>query len=214
MYLMDTHVHSRRYSLCGTQSMEDNIRRAAELGLHGFCITEHHHRWHEEEIEEARQRAGDIELVILPGQEVTCVGEYGRGNGDLIVFGCREQFAAQTSVDGLIERVHEVGGIVIAAHPMRDGMGVGEAAFELVGLDGFEVYNLNQSFEQSERALEIADELDLIPTAGSDAHAAHQLGLYTMAFADPVRTEAEFIEALRARAFSIDHNLTGSPHPV
>lgn len=212
MYLIDTHVHSRRYSLCGTQSMEDNIRRAAELGLHGFCITEHHHRWDEEEIEEAKRRTGREELVIIPGQEVTCVGGYGESNGDFLIFGCREQFAPQTSAEGLIQRVHGAGGLLIAAHPMRAGMGIGERVYGLVGLDGFEVCNINHSVEACERAMELAAELDLIPTAGSDAHAAHQLGRYSMGFAEPVRTESEFIGALRARAFTLDHNLSSSPH--
>jgi len=214
MYLIDTHVHSRRYSLCGTQSMEENIRQAVALGLHGFCITEHHHRWDEEEIEEARQRAGHEELVIIPGQEVTCVGSHEEGGGDFLVFGCREQFAPQTSVRGLIQTVHAAGGIVIAAHPLRPGMGIGERAYELPELDGFEVFSPNHSPEACERSRQIAADLHLIPTAGSDAHAAHQLGRRTMAFTQPLRTEAEFIRALRARAFSLDHNLESSPHPA
>lgn len=214
MYLIDTHVHSRRYSLCGTQSMEENIRQAVALGLHGFCITEHHHRWDEEEIQEVKRHAGHEELVVLPGQEVTCLGHCGESSGDFLVFGCREQFAPQTSMEGLIQRVHAAGGMVIAAHPLRAGMGIGERAHDLPGLDGIEVYSLTQSTDACQRARRMAAELGLIPTAGSDAHAAHQLGRYSMAFSEPVRTEAEFIRALRDRAFTLDHNRTSSPHPA
>jgi hypothetical protein len=201
--LIDTHVHTRRYSLCAVQSMEDAIEAARGAGLDGFCITEHHHRWDEAEIAEAQRAGGGEDLIILPGQEITCVGPEGQPQGDYLVFGCPQTLPARCPVQDIIEAAHADGGLVIAAHPLRRGMGAGDLVYELPGLDGIEVYNQNHSPEDCERIAGMADALGLIPTAGSDAHAPGQVGQFAMNISGPVRSERDFVEALRRREFEL-----------
>ncbi len=206
MALIDTHVHTRHYSLCAMQSLAEAVEAAAAAGLDGFCLTEHHHRWADDDIAEVQRAVGRDDIAVIPGQEISCVGPDGHAQGDYLVFGCRETLPARRPVHEIIAAAHTEGALVIAAHPLRLGMGAGDLVHHLPDLDGIEVYNQNHTQAECERVARIAEQLGLIPTAGSDAHTVGQMGQFAMAFATPVRNERELIAALRARAFDLRQN--------
>lgn len=70
-----------------------------------------------------------------------------------------------------INRVHDAGGVVVAAHPGRTGLTDEElATFVSWGLDGIEVYYPRHDAAATTRFLELAQRLDVLVTGGSDDH--------------------------------------------
>ncbi len=78
----------------------------------------------------------------------------------------------------LIYHIRMSEGVPVLFHPKSLKLNYGDT-FDLLcllrkcGLEGLEVYNPNNNEEQTYTYLQIAKELDLVPTVGSDYHAMH-----------------------------------------
>ncbi|MGH2767602.1 MAG: PHP domain-containing protein [Actinomycetota bacterium] len=94
--------------------------------------------------------------------------------------------------------VRRAGGVAVLAHP---GSGARPVAVEIIaslaeaGLAGIEAGHARHTPEEVQRYREVADELDLVPTAGSDCHG----DLYDPVRLGTCRVSREVLEALRAR---------------
>ena len=76
----------------------------------------------------------------------------------------------RTPSGDVIAMVHDLGGVVILAHP---GLSVSDTAIQSlvdVGLDGIEVYHPSHQPPQIEHLTELAVRLKLLTTGGSDSH--------------------------------------------
>ncbi|MBI2389668.1 MAG: PHP domain-containing protein [Deltaproteobacteria bacterium] len=93
-----------------------------------------------------------------------------------------------------IRLIHSAGGAATLAHPEADGIDRARiVALEQLGLDGLEVVRNDQPSPIRERYLQLALELQLVPTGGSDFHdEGGALGGITMSRRD--------LEALAARS--------------
>lgn len=95
-----------------------------------------------------------------------------------------------------IRLIHEAGGVASLAHPAADGIDRNEIeALAAMGLDALEVFRPDQAAPAHHKWLQLAEELALVPTGGSDYHdGPERMGaeLY----------ERRFFEALRARRAS------------
>jgi 3',5'-nucleoside bisphosphate phosphatase len=84
--------------------------------------------------------------------------------------------APSVPVERAIDVVHRAGGAAVFAHPgSRAKGGVREAAVRhaaSVGLDGIEVDHPDHTDDAVRRCVELARELDLVQTSGSDDHGA------------------------------------------
>lgn len=106
------------------------------------------------------------------------------------------------SIGTAIATLHAAGGIAVFAHPgARTAQGVREAAIReahALGLDGIEVDHPDHTDDAVRRCVELAVELQILQTSGSDDHGrggdGNRLGCRTV----PVRT----IERMRERAAS------------
>lgn len=77
---------------------------------------------------------------------------------------------ARTPSADVIAMVHELGGVVLLAHP---GLSVSDATIQSlvdVGLDGVEVYHPSHQPPQIEHLNELAKRLKLLTSGGSDSH--------------------------------------------
>ena len=82
------------------------------------------------------------------------------------------------SAEEVIEKIHDAGGIAIAAHPYdRFRGGVGDLIYKLK-FDGVEVYNGRtlMSRKNIDNIKKISDSLGIAKTGGSDAHSLREIG--------------------------------------
>jgi predicted metal-dependent phosphoesterase TrpH len=202
--VIDLHVHSYPASPCSSNPLERLIEEARAIGLDGICLTDHNHVWDPAEVESLRQQH---DFLILRGNEITT------DQGDILVLGLEEDIQGVIKLEDLRERVVKAGAFMIAAHPFRGFLtfGIGylgltpEKARErplFQGVDAVEVLNSRVSEKENRFASQVAEDLGLPLTGGSDAHKTGEVGRYATRFADPIRNERDLVEALKKGRFS------------
>jgi hypothetical protein len=201
--IFDIHVHSRHYSGCSDIEADDLLMRAEAVGLNGLALTEHGIRWPEKKLRALCRKAGQRDLVLFAGQEITCFSEWKR-EGDFLVFGVEKSLGSNISASELIRIVHGEGGIVVPAHPFKRSRdrktlyGIGNAMLNL-DIDAIELYHPDHDGAALARVKEIAEKKGNLPlTGGSDAHQLDRVGACVTRFHDPVHTEQQFIEAIQS----------------
>ena len=200
---IDLHIHTSPLSACSYIDPHALVRKARRLGLDGICLTEHQVVWHPEEVDDLARVGG---IRIFRGNEYTT------NQGDVLVFGFYEDIKELLLIQELREAVKKVGGYMIAAHPFRGfktfGIGrlhmtVDQACkrkmFEFV--DAIEVHNGKLSTDENDMARNVAAELGLPGTAGSDAHRLDEIGTAVTVFENDIRDEIQLVAALHAGRF-------------
>lgn len=107
---------------------------------------------------------------------------------------------APPAAEDLIALFEAEGGAVVASRPydLDIPFHMGDWIYTLSGLSGVEVFSPSVGELQQNFALEAASFMGVATTGGSDPKGASaELGRYATLFARPVRTQAEFVEALR-----------------
>ena len=203
---IDLHIHTHPRSPCSAINPEDLLQKARRVGLDGLCLTEHQHRWDVGEIDNLSRNGG---LQIFQGNEITT------NQGDILVFGYKEDVRGVVPIQDLRKEVQAAGGLMIAAHPFRGfllfgitqlRMDVEQACqrpvFQYV--DGVEVFNCKLTDPENDMARQVAAHLGLLGVAGSDAHRLDEVGRCVTILEREVHTEKELIEELRARRFTTE----------
>jgi predicted metal-dependent phosphoesterase TrpH len=207
-FTIDIHLHTNRGSADSNLSPNDLISRAKTIGIGAICITEHDNMWN---LEELRDLAAEAGVIVLRGMEVTTeMGHVGAFGLERYVGGIYKLPELRRIVDG-------EGGLLIANHPFRykldprfsfinpdaepiDSSYPDRAAklklFELV--DAIEVLNGACGEDENQFALQVARVLGRPEVAGSDSHSANSIGCVTTLLDHPVKTEREFIDAVKA----------------
>ena len=189
--LYDFHIHTREYSDCSISSAEEICLKAIEAGLTGIALTEHDIWWPLADIQELRYRFP--ELTIFQGIEYSCPeGHFlvflpEPGNGNL---------PGWRSVVELIPLVHNLGGIVIWAHPFRFNK-TRPSWLKHVRPDGMEVASSNMHAQAEIRARGVAAEIGIATFCNSDAHHASLLGNYGNELAFSLTSVEDFITFVR-----------------
>jgi predicted metal-dependent phosphoesterase TrpH len=198
--VIDLHVHSSPASPCSSITVEDLIVEARRIGLGGICLTDHNHCWEAPVLEELRQRNG---YLILGGNEITT------DQGDILVFGLKEDIRGVVRLEELRKKVLHAEGFMVAAHPFRGfltfGIGYLGLTPEKAGarplfraVDAVEVLNSRVSEKENAFAARVAEGLELSVTGGSDAHRGGEVGRYATRLPGPIRDERELIAALKS----------------
>ncbi len=202
---IDLHVHTYPRSQCSSVDPAELIKEAKNIGLDGFCLTEHQVLWDKNEIDELANEEG---IKIFRGNEITTA------QGDVLVFGLEKDIKGIVTIKELHKEVVEAGAFSIAAHPYRGfkifsigqlELGVDQASRKkiLKFVDAIEIRNGRVSKEENEMAEKIAEKFGLIGVAGSDAHINDALGTWIMDFENDINDEKELIEELKAERFTI-----------
>lgn len=196
---IDMHVHTPGSDGFGTpEQYLDAIRRA---GLDGIAITDHHATYTPEGNEIAKYLASEGVLVVRGG-------EYSSAQGHILVYGVAlEELKLGYYADAqtVIARVHEHGGLAVAAHPYHGyKRRMGHAIYKLPGLAGVETRNGNCEWLRNTRmhaqAHAAAKVLQLPTVGGSDAHSTAAIGRCWTQLRRRCTTEAEVLAAIRAGA--------------
>jgi len=171
---MDLHVHTC-YSDDATTTLREVVVYAKKQGLDGVAITDH------DTVEGALKLTQKSKLLIIPGVEITTQ------RGHILALNVTTPIPPRLSPLETIQRIHEVGGIAVAAHPTavyKKGL-----RRQIVSsFDAVEVINSTAFpfFLSTYLGRKLAVRLNLPQTAGSDAHHASGIGFaYTLIEADP-----------------------------
>ncbi|MCX7793472.1 MAG: PHP domain-containing protein [Thermodesulfovibrionales bacterium] len=195
MFRIDLHVHSK-LSGDSDSEPEEIIERAIEIGLDGIAFTEHYSYEASEPVEVLKGKyRGDI--LILRGVE------FSTKEGHCLIFGfdTDKHLKKYTPVEEVLTIVQSSGGIIIPSHPFRGVNSIGERIRSLRGLFAIEGYNGYNMHPYNVKAVEIAQELGIPFTGGSDAHEPHEVGQCYTEFLERV-TEENFITLLKAGRYT------------
>lgn len=205
--LIDLHTHTSHSSPCSCMTAEALIEAAIRAGLDGVAVTEH------SACEGARvaQEIGRLKY----GFPVFC-GVEAKATifGDVLVFGCCQDFAPRIEWIALRSIVQAAGGVLIPAHPFRrwdrcalwNHLETAELSLDdrlarngiFQGLTAVEVQNAGCKPEENARAAELARLLALPGVGGSDAHWPAMVGRAATRFPAKITTDAELVAALKS----------------
>jgi predicted metal-dependent phosphoesterase TrpH len=197
---IDLHVHTQRHSPCSKIDPELLIYQAVNAGLDGLVITEHEYQWQEEDLAALRDRSAEPGFLLLSGME------YWSTAGDVLIYGLQPSVAMGIRKglppEEVVRLVHEMGGLCVAAHPTRAGMGF-DGRITTMPLDAIEVRSVNLLEFEQRLANYLADEIGRRKVAGSDAHRLQDVGVYATEFLDPIQSMADLHEALKNGRFQV-----------
>ena len=182
---LDLHVHST-FSRDGTATPHEVMKRCREIGLDGCSITDHN------SIEgsiEASRIAEEMGLLVVRGAEISS------SEGHVLAYGIPSIIPRGLPLKETIARIHELEGIAVAAHPTRFGSGIGIANVPDTGFDAVETLNGGSSRRGNRLASELASNLRLSVTGGSDAHKLVEIGR-AVTVLDDVFSEKDVLRAV------------------
>jgi hypothetical protein len=186
---IDLHVHTH-YSYDSPSSIREVIAYARKKGLNGIAITDH------DSLKGAKRAAklvNEKEFTVIPGIEVTTL------EGHVLALNVAEFIPPNLSLVETVEKIHETGGIAIAAHPLVFIKShIRHEIASASEIDGIEVINSSAFpfFISTLLSRTLAERLNLPQTAGSDAHFVREIGTaYTIVNAES--GVDEIVEAIR-----------------
>jgi len=160
---IDIHTHSS-YS-DGANTPGEMVRYAKKIGLDGIAITDHNVI--DGAIKALRYNSEDF--TVIPGIEVSSK------EGHILGLGITELIERTIPAEEVVERIHELGGIAIAAHPYdRFRSSVGDLIYK-IDFDAIEVIN-GRTLLTTRDMTKIAKNIKLPKVGGSDAHSLDELG--------------------------------------
>jgi len=166
------------------------VKRAKKKGTQGVIITEHHYLWTDEELASLR-RASEVEksFIILSGQEIKT------DIGHVLVYGGDKTIDKAVSLEEL-RRIFPDAALVWA-HPFRDGKVPGEKELCSSLLDAVEIFNINHTPQENYLGLTLWHKYKFTAVAGTDAHQAKDVGLFTTQVLHPVQDMKGFVEEVK-----------------
>lgn len=170
---IDIHVHTH-YSHDSLITPEELVFYAKKRGLDGVAITDH------DRVDGALKIVKETTFLIIPGVEISS------SNGHIIALNVQEDIPQRLSANETVEKIHEVGGIAVACHPVtffKGSLGKHvDSKFDAVEVINSSAFPFSYSVKHGER---IASRLGIARVAGSDAHYGPEIGYaYTFVNAD------------------------------
>ncbi|MBD3175518.1 MAG: PHP domain-containing protein [Armatimonadia bacterium] len=193
--IVDIHCHTRAYSGCAIDSLEDMVRAAVGRGLGALCVTEHDVVY---PADRARQQVRHLlnGMPVFRGIEVSCYGPKDI-MAHIIVLGREDMDGPCYRPRRLRELADEAGAALVLAHPFRyrdDAHHI----LDHLPVDAIEVDSSNVDDRAAAKALDLADRAGLPAVAGSDAHRASDVGAYATRLERVVSSVEDLAKEIRA----------------
>jgi len=198
MTTADLHIHTI-FSPDSVITPAALLKRTQKLGIDVVCITDHN--TFEDNIELETLKTLSKKPLIIRGVELAT------DNGELLIFGLKNDFWRKLlkgmevlpSTVRVIEAVKEFNGVAIWAHPFRTynviHYNTNYSVFK--GINILEALNGRNSSVENNDALDYAKQNGYKIVGGSDAHKPSDIGRTLTLFKEDIRTEEEFIIALK-----------------
>lgn len=187
MFKADFHIHSK-YSMDSTTSLEQIIRACQRKGINCISVTDHG------AIEGALKIKEIAPFYVVVGEEILTT------RGEIIGLFLKELVPSNLSLEKSIQSIKAQDGLVCVPHPFDGlrGSALGSDTLnEVVSqIDAVEVFNARSPLLRfSEQAQNFAQVRHLPGTAGSDAHAAYEIGNAYVEMPE-FKGKEDFLEAL------------------
>ncbi len=189
---MDMHIHST-YSSDGSASPGEIIKYAMKNGLDGAAIMDHNDLRGSIQARKIAKGHKLDNFLIVPGLEVSTT------EGHVLAYGIDELIPRGLSPEETIDKIHETGGIAVAAHPYRYWSGLGESATKSANFDALEIHNSGSKRSHNRKAFDLAKEMGVGYTGGSDAHVLEDVGLSWTRFLEPCQSIDELLKAIQKK---------------
>jgi hypothetical protein len=177
-------------------SLKEAIHQAVHLELDAIIITDH---------DQLIPVKSHPLIKIFSGEEISSYG------GHILAYGIQEPIPYALEDPETIDRIHDQGGVAIAAHPFRRLLGrphvkrrepppwsLGERVIDL-NLDGIETLNGANQHHENRHAYHVAKVIDFAAIGGSDAHRTNNIGAALTYCPCPIETIDDFLKAIRKR---------------
>ena len=168
MLKLDLHIHSE-YSDDAVGSYKEIMQTIQRKGLDGMAITDHN------TVEGAliAQKHTPKDFIVIPGIEISTK------DGHLLGLNIHNAIPKGLSVEETTERIIEAGGIAIVPHLYRNMSGIKPEKLSLIQnkITAIEVFNGCSQLKTNLKTGELAEQLNLGGTGGSDAHDPRYAGL-------------------------------------
>jgi predicted metal-dependent phosphoesterase TrpH len=167
MLKIDIHIHSQ-YSEDAAGTPKEIMKLLQKKGLHGMAITDHNSI--KGSLEALKLKPQDF--IIIPGVEISTT------DGHLLALGVTQNIPRDLSVEETVEKIIELGGTPIVPHLFRRMSGIKKDKLETIykKIPAMEVFNGCSLPKTNVRTAQVARELNLGGTGGSDAHHALYAG--------------------------------------
>ena len=161
MIKLDLHIHSQ-YSEDGVGTPNEIMKLVQKKGLHGMAVTDHNSI--KGSLEALKLKSKDF--VIIPGLEISTQ------DGHLLALGVKENIPRELSAEETVEKILDKGGIPVVPHLFRRMSGIKREKLEPIRskIPAIEVFNGCSLPKTNIKTAEVAKELKLGGTGGSDAH--------------------------------------------
>ncbi len=219
-YKYETHLHTSETSACAYDIGADMVKAYADAGYQGIIVTDHffngntcvpsHLPWELrvdlfcQGYENAKEEAAKWGLDVFFGWE------YGYDHTDLLTYGLDKKFLLENpnilslNIAEYAAEVHRNGGFLTHAHPFRKAFYINEIRLYPDIVDAVEVINASHTDPSFNlKARQYADEHNLLPMSGSDAHSVKPLFGGGVAFDRRVESIEDFISTVKTKNYRL-----------
>ena len=166
----DLHIHTRfsttkRWGSASLIEPQQLLDKAVQIGLDGLAVTDH------DQIEgslQVAELASHWGLLAIPGVEVSSA------DGHILALGVSRMIPKRLPAAETIHRIHDQGGIAVAAHPLNLVVSLRRNHIICLPVDALETHNARSP--RNRKALRLCTRLALGRTGGSDAHSINEIG--------------------------------------
>ncbi len=164
------------------------LQVARARGLHGLAVTDHNSLGGSQE---ALELARGSDLVVVRGMEISS------RDGHILAYGVDEEVPRGLNAAETVQRIEDLGGLAVAAHPYRFWSGLREEDVRAARFQAVEALNSRSVTRHNRRAGALGRELQLPVTGGSDAHRLADIGRALVTIPKGAESEEEVLQALR-----------------
>jgi len=168
LFKADFHIHSQYSGDCST-TLEQIIRTCQKKKINCIALTDHN------EVDGALKLKAIAPFYVIVGEEILTT------SGEIMGLFLTRKVPRELSIDEAIKRVKDQGGLLCAQHPFdkfrSDALQADVMEQIKDRIDMVEVFNARTPLKRTtDMAEQFAREHHFPATAGSDAHAAYEIG--------------------------------------
>jgi len=193
-YDLHTHTNYSRHWLFGIDALgtpEEMVKAAIRKGLGGIAVTDHENVKGSLKAKEAARRI-DKNFKVITGTEITS------GSGHILGLGIKEDVRPGMGVEETVERIRDLGGFAVAAHPFAKFWFRACLKEQAVKADAIEILNACTCTKFQNRAAQrFAEKAGKHGIAASDSHCPRTLGMAG------IECDGDPLSAIRKGRFAI-----------